>query len=134
MKKTIVIVCVVWFILVALSFSWNYHSAKKEQKAIALQAAKSFFDQIIVTRMWNANHGGVYIFVTDEIQPNPYLEDPLRDIEVNENLKLTKVNPAFMTRLLSEIAAQQEGVHFHITSLNPIRPERLQIIFFIWPP
>lgn len=109
MKKTILIVLFVWLILVILSFSWNYHSAKKEQKSIALQAAKSFFHQIIVTRTWNANHGGVYVFVTDEIQPNPYLEDPLRDIEVNENLKLTMINPAFMTRQLSEIAVQQEG-------------------------
>ena len=28
-----------------------------------------------------------------------------------------------MTRQIAEIAAKQEGVHFHITSLRPIRPE-----------
>lgn len=123
MKRTILIVVSVWIILVILSFFWNYHSAKKEQETVALQAARSFFHQITVTRTWNDNHGGVYVVVTDEIQPNPYLKDPLRDIEVNENLKLTKINHAFMTRQLSEIAEQQEGIHFHITSLLPLRPE-----------
>ena len=36
-------------------------------------------------------HGGVYVPVTIDTQPNPYLEDPLRDIKVNDNLQLTKV-------------------------------------------
>ena len=28
-----------------------------------------------------------------------------------------------MTRQIADIAARREGIHFHITSLNPIRPE-----------
>jgi len=36
---------------------------------------------------------------------------------------LTKVNPAYMTRQISEIARNKNGVLYHITSLNPIRPE-----------
>jgi hypothetical protein len=37
-------------------------------------------------------------------------------------MKLTKINPAFMTRQIAEIAARQHGARFHITSLKPIRP------------
>jgi diguanylate cyclase (GGDEF)-like protein len=107
---------------VSISFLWNYSSAKKGQETIAYQTARSFFDQIVITRRWNAGHGGVYVLIDDNTHPNPYLEDPLRDIEVNRNLKLTKVNPAFMTRQIAEIAAQQKGIYFHITSLKPIRP------------
>ncbi len=107
----------------SISFLWNYSSAKKGQETIAFQTARSFFDQIVITRRWNAGHGGVYVLINDDTHPNPYLEDPLRDIEVNRNLKLTKVNPAFMTRQIAEIAAQQKGIYFHITSLKPIRPE-----------
>jgi len=33
------------------------------------------------------------------------------------------INPAFMTRQVSEIAEKKEGIKFHITSRNPIRPE-----------
>jgi diguanylate cyclase (GGDEF)-like protein len=123
MKKSIFLISAVWILLVSISFSWNYMSAKKEQEPIAFQTARSFFDQIVITRKWNAGHGGVYVPVTDDTHPNPYLGDYLRDIEVNRNLKLTKVNPAFMTRQIAEIAAQQEGIRFHITSLKSIRPE-----------
>lgn len=123
MKKSLPTVCSIWIILVAVSYAWNYSNASKEQKTIAFQTARSFFNQIIISRSWNAVHGGVYVPVSKDTQPNPYLDDPLRDIVINESLKLTKINPAFMTRQIAEIAAKREGIHFHITSLNPIRPE-----------
>jgi diguanylate cyclase (GGDEF)-like protein len=113
----------IWIILVGASFAWNDLNANKEQKALAFQTARSFFNQVLISRSWNAMQGGVYVPVTQDTQPNPYLNDPLRDIEVNENLKLTKVNPSFMTRQIAEIAAKREGTHFHLTSLRPIRPE-----------
>jgi diguanylate cyclase (GGDEF)-like protein len=123
MKKIILIVSIIWIALVSTSFMWNYLNVKEEQKIIAFQTARSFFNQILVSRTWNAIHGGVYVPITKDTQPNPYLNDPLRDIEVDKNLRLTKVNPAFMTRQIAEIAAKQKGIQFHITSLRPIRPE-----------
>ncbi len=114
---------ILWVGLVCISLFWNLHSAQKEQETIALKTASSFFEQILITRQWNAGHGGVYVPVNNEVRPNPYLEDPLRDIPITENLFLTKVNPAFMTRQIAEIATKQHGIQFHITSLDPIRPE-----------
>jgi diguanylate cyclase (GGDEF)-like protein len=122
MKKNILLVTLIWAALVSTSFFWNYYNAEKEQQSVAFQAARSFFDQILVSRDWNAGHGGVYVPVTRDTQPNPYLEDPLRDIPVNENLTLTKINPTFMTRQAAEIAFKRKGIRFHITSLKPIRP------------
>ncbi len=120
---TVIFFILAWITLVTASFLWNYSNAKHEQERIALQSARSFFDQIVVTRLWNSRHGGVYVPITEKTQPNPYLEIAMRDIKVNDKLSLTKVNPAFMTRQLSEIALEQNGVQFHITSLSPIRPE-----------
>jgi diguanylate cyclase (GGDEF)-like protein len=120
---TMVLFILAWAILVSASFLSNYSNAKEEQERIALQSARSLFDQIVISRLWNARHGGVYVPVTEKTQPNPYLEMPMRDIKINDNLTLTNVNPAFMTRQLSEIALEQKGVQFHITSLKPIRPE-----------
>ncbi len=80
------------------------------------------FRLIEITRDWNARHGGVYVPITAETQPNPYLKDPKRDLTTLDGVKLTKVNPAFMTRQIAEIAEKMDGVKFHITSLNPIRP------------
>jgi len=125
MNGRIVIGSILWVGLVFLSLSWNLHSARKEQQTIGLQMARSFFDQILITRRWNAGHGGVYVPVSSKVTPNPYLEDPLRDIPVNDTLLLTKVNPAFMTRQVAEIAARENGIQFHITSLKPIRHENV---------
>jgi two-component system sensor histidine kinase/response regulator len=80
------------------------------------------FRMVVLTRAWNAEHGGVYVAVGEKVQPNPYLEHPRRDIVTTNGQKLTLVNPAFMTRLLAELAQTQTGTSFHITSLRPIRP------------
>jgi len=123
MKKILVLIIVIWSILVSGSFVWNYLNAQKERERISFQTARTFFNQIVLSREWNADHGGVYVPVTAHTQPNPYLEDSNRDIEISSSLKLTKINPAFMTRQLSEIAEKRHGVRFHITSRRPIRPE-----------
>lgn len=123
MKKNILLLCVIWAVLVAASFLWNYRSAVDEQKNLSFQTARSFFQQIVLFRSWNAMHGGVYVPVTPDTQPNPYLQTDRREIAVNKNLVLTKINPAFMTRQVSELAMKRDGVRFHITSLKPIRPE-----------
>lgn len=120
-KLHLSLIIALWILLITISFILNYTSAVREHEKVALQTAKSFFNLIVMTREWNAHHGGVYVPVTTETQPNPYLETPMRDIKINNNLTLTKINPAYMTRQISEIA-QKENISFHITSLNPIRP------------
>ncbi len=122
MKKNIFIVCAIWAAITASSFFWNYRNALSEQRSLAFQTARSCFQQIVLFRSWNAAHGAVFVPVTKYSQPNPYLQVPLRDIKVNKALTLTQVNPAYMTRQLSEIALIRDGIKFHITSLKPIRP------------
>lgn len=121
-KKNIILITVTWVVIIVSSFSWNFIGAKKHQIDIAFQSAKSIFNLILITRDWNSRHGGIYVTVTPETQPNPYLDVLMRDIIINDELKLTKVNPAYMTRQIAEIAEKQ-NFSFHITSLNPIRPQ-----------
>jgi len=121
MQKNIIIVATIWIFLIFLSFFSMLAIEKNLQKELAFQTARSFFDLIVMTREWNARHGGVYVPVTQKTRPNPYLDDQKRDIGVNNTLTLTKVNPAFMTRQLSEIS-KNEKVRISITSLDPLRP------------
>ena len=123
MKTTIVIINIVWMLLVSASCLWNYTKARDEQYSLSMSTARAFFDQVMLTHIWNASQGRVYVPVTKELRPNPYLVDPLRDIKVNEQLTLTRINPAFMTRQIAEISQVRQGIQFHITSLNPLRPE-----------
>jgi diguanylate cyclase (GGDEF)-like protein len=122
-KRNTLLISILWTLIIATSFAWNYTHTQRAQKRLALQTARSFFDHLLITRRWNAQHGGVYVPVTRTTVPNPYLQVPMRDIHVNDSLTLTKINPAFMTRQISEVAMAQEGLQFHITSLRPLRPE-----------
>ncbi|MDA3928262.1 MAG: DUF3365 domain-containing protein [Prolixibacteraceae bacterium] len=104
------------------SLVWNYYLIKSSAHEIAMEKSASFFQQILVSRYWNAKHSGVYVPVTDDTQPNPYLKDSLRDLTTIQGLKLTKINPSYMTRQIGEIAQNLNGLQFHLTSLNPLRP------------
>ncbi len=111
-----------WISIMIVSFSWNYYIVRTSIVKLVENKAQAFFSQIIVTRSWNSMHGGIYELITPNTQPNPYLLDSLRDLETINGLKLTKINPAFMTRQISEINKDENDLQFHITSLNPIRP------------
>ena len=121
-RTSISVIMAFWLFLVAVSLGLNLYHVNKENKRVALQTARAFFSQIVLTREWNALHGGVYVAVTGQTRPNPYLRVPRRDIVVDKGLTLTMINPAFMTRQLSELAEKKEGIRFHLTSLKPIRP------------
>ncbi len=114
---------IAWTIIAGISLMWNL----REQRGATLEAARIqariAFEKDVLYRRWNAMHGGVYVPVTETTPPNPHLDVPERDIETPGGRALTKVNPAYMTRQVHELGAEQAGVQGHITSLNPIRLE-----------
>ncbi len=123
MQKNMRALIIIWPLAVSISLLWGISHQRLDKEQEGVQAARSFFQQIVLDRAWNAGHGGIYVVVTEATQPNPHLKHPLRDHTTTDGIRLTMINPAFMTRQISEIAAGQEGVQFHITSLNPLRPE-----------
>jgi hypothetical protein len=110
------------FVGAAASVYFNVKNITSEYSQLSMQGARSIFETVLATRQWNAEHGGLYAPVSEKTFPNPYLDITLRDISA-EGLLLTKINPAFMTRQISELLRSKNGVQIHITSLNPIRPE-----------
>ncbi|MBF0230559.1 MAG: DUF3365 domain-containing protein [Desulfamplus sp.] len=124
MKKETVAVIMFWLFVVGSSYFWNMTDDRIDNKRLAFEISRAFFQQVLITRAWNAMQGGVYVPISKNVYPNPYLEDPLRDLSTDKNIDLTKINPAYMTRQIAEIASRNEnGIQFHITSLKPIRPE-----------
>jgi len=112
-----------WLATVTVSFSWNMHRIKQSTLETARTHALSSFKKDIIYRRWNAMHGGVYVPVTDTTPSNPYLAAEQRDIVTSTGMRLTLLNPAYMTRQALELQMQESGVQGHITSLQPIRPE-----------
>jgi len=111
-----------WTLLLICLGGWDVYNVRQEGKAILLSEARAFFQLIVTTRAWNASHGGVYVPVSKSTPPNPYLVTKNRDLEVRPGMTLTLLNPAYMTRQISEMIAARSNIKFHITSLNPIRP------------
>jgi len=106
----------------ALSFTIDFISKNRiqTQENILLKQAQIHFKDQVNTRKWNAHYGGVYVIPKNGTQPNPYLKNNI--LKVDENLTLIKINPAWMTRQLSE-QLQNDEFSFKITSLTPINPK-----------
>ncbi len=114
----------VWTVVVAASLIWNVFEVKHATLEVARIQARFAYEEDVFYRRWNALHVGVYVPVTEETQPNPYLSHiPDRDIRMPSGKLLTLMNPAYMTRQVHELAEKKLGIRGHITSLNPIRPE-----------
>ncbi len=113
---------IAWLTIISISAFWSVSQERKNQGDIYLEDGRNLFNLIVTTREWNARLGGIYAPISDKIQPNPYLDLPNRDITTIKGEKLTLLNPAYMTRMIAELANERDRVNFHITSLKPIRP------------
>ncbi len=112
-----------WSGFIALLGVEQYRSHDSLVVAMATAEAKGSYNKDLVYRRWVAKQGGVYVSVSEYTPPNPYLALPQRDITTTTGQQLTLINPAYMTRQVYQMAAEQYGSYGHITSLNPIRPE-----------
>ena len=120
----LVIIGLSFIVITALSLYIALGRNRQQYEDLAKVIGRAVFQELIVVRRWNAQHGGVYVPVTKEFQPNPYLEDPTRDVTTTQGMKLTKVNPEHMTRLISELLVQDKDIRvdIHMTSLKLINP------------
>ena len=85
-----------------------------------LSMARSHFNNIMLTRRWNAQYGGVYVRKEHGMESNPFLKNP--DLETVGGITLTLKNSALMTKEISELARQEGSYTFHLTSLKPLNP------------
>ena len=113
----------VWTFSITASFFWNDQQVRSlimEQAGSELRA--SFFKDLTF-RQWATKHGGVYVPVTDEIKPDPYIDYiPERDVVTPSGRVLTLINPALMVRMFNEMAQKNSETQGHISSLRPLNP------------
>ena len=109
--------------LLGISLAWNILQVRDRTLDGALIQARVAYEKDIVFRRWNNQHSGVYVDAA-VTPPNPYLADiPDRDVRTPSGKLLTLVNPAYMTRQVYELETRISGLHGHITSLEPMRPQ-----------
>jgi signal transduction histidine kinase len=119
--KYIVSITVILLVVLGLIFGVITRHHKQLVMAQTEMQAKALFQQVVITRRWVADHGGVYVEKLPWVTPNPYLANAtIRDMQ---GKRYVKENPAMVTKQLSQYA-QKEGLYvFHITSLKLMNPE-----------
>jgi len=114
----------VWTLIVAGLLTKEFIDINAYTSEIALNTARAHLNKDFSFRLWGSLHGGVYIPVSSDVQPNPYLAGlSERDIFTPSGRHLTLMNPEYMLRHLNETFSDLYGVAGHITSLKPLRPE-----------
>ena len=113
----------IWSLSIVASFFWNDQQVRSlimEQAGSELRAS---FYKDLTFRQWATKHGGVYVPVTEETQPDPYIDYiPERDVTTPSGRVLTLINPALMVRMFNEMAQKNSKTQGHISSLRPLNP------------
>lgn len=106
------------YLLLIGSFYVRVIDRIEENKNSFVTQADLHYQDIINTRSWNAGLGGVYAYPRD-YKPNPYLKN--NTIKDANGTMMIKINPAWMTRMLSEYSKNQD-YHFSLKSNTPRNP------------
>ena len=119
--KFVIGVVVVLTITMGISiYSIDRNHERLVMEQVDLQA-KVLFRQIVLTRKWIADHGGVFVEKLPWNEPSSYLKEP--EIVDDGGKRYIKESPAMVTKELSEYAKEEGLYWFHITSLKLINPE-----------
>jgi signal transduction histidine kinase len=113
---------ILFLLLLPLIYLFNYL-----EKVFLLQVKKqalTVYQQIVITRKWIAEHGGIYVEKLPWVEENPYLQKigEKTKILTREGRILIKQNPALITRQLSDLARTNNLYWFKLTSLKYINP------------
>jgi len=122
LRSHLLAACLAWTALVGAAAFITASASRESMLEQARVAARVAFEKDLTFRRWGTLRGGVYVRVTPQNQPNPYLTVPDRDLRTTNGLTLTLIKPAYMMRQIYEIQQHSAEVQGHITSLDPIRP------------
>lgn len=110
--------------LVYLNVSNLLQEQAKRRSHLLAQTAS---DKDIIMRKWVAGLGGIYAPVTPSTPPNPWLPVEGRDFTLPGGMQVTKMNPAYVTRLVHELWRAHSDIPSRIVSLKPVNPANLAL-------
>jgi signal transduction histidine kinase len=114
----------IWTLIIAASLAWNLFEVKERVLETARTQMEMAYTKNIIYRRWNTEHGGVYVEVTEEVRPNPYMSNIAeRDIVTPSGKLLTLINPALMMREVSAITMAEHDISERLVSLAPLNPD-----------
>lgn len=112
----------VWSALVGASLFFSLHNLEESSTELTRSQGREVFRLVEAMRIWNAEHGGIYVPQTGRDPPNPYLNKSTRSTETITGQPLTLLNPAYMTRQIASVIEREAGIRIHLSSLKPVNP------------
>ncbi len=123
LRKMIIYLVALWTLIVSVFLANNLWLKYNHANNGAINEAKLSLKKDLAFRTWVASHGGVYVPITKETPPNPYLSHiPKRNIQTIDKDNFTLMNPAYALAELMRNNANAYGSKNKITStilLNP---------------
>ncbi len=118
--RVLILLLLGWTLLLAVLLCWNRWHMKKTTVLLAESNARMFWEKDMLYRAWSVFHGGAYVPISKETQPNPYLKIEHRDINI-AGQEYTLVNPAYMFRKIYASGKENMTIQGRLTSLDPKR-------------
>lgn len=114
----------VWTLVTGTSLAWNLFYQQDRFKAALHAEAAAFHAMEMEYRNWIIHSGGVYVPITDQTPPSPWLSEvPERDVTTPSGKRLTLLNSSYVVRLVHQtMAGTSAPLRASIASLNPINP------------
>jgi PAS domain S-box-containing protein/putative nucleotidyltransferase with HDIG domain len=124
LKRNLKTIMFAWSLIIAASLIWNLRQQTHTNSTQLKSQVEAIHSINMEYRNWIIHNGGVYVPVTDQTKPSPWLSHiPDRDIKTPSGKQLTLLNSSYVFRLVQEnMAANGAEVKLHISSLKPINP------------
>lgn len=111
------------FLIITLIFlvflcSYELYQGFIHFRTTNLNKARDIADVTLAFRQWNSEAGEVFASKS-RIKPNPYLDPEDRDLKI-KGKELTRINPAYMTRMVSDILSDKGSIHMRMISDEPM--------------
>ncbi|MCI5226210.1 MAG: response regulator [Candidatus Electrothrix sp. AX2] len=115
-----------WTLLLVVLLCWNRWHMKKTTVLLAENNARMFWEKDILYRAWSVFHGGAYVSVSKETEPNPHVALKHRDVKI-DGQDYTLVNPSYMFKKIygDNEKGNKKGmaIQGRLTSLHPKHPD-----------
>lgn len=123
LRSGFILIVLLWTVAIGfLLYQVEYYHSKDAQR-IAMERVQMGVTKDIAYRTWVSFHGGVYVPITKDTPPNPYLSHiKYRDVVTTDGQQLTLMNPAYTLRQLMSQFKGDYGQESRITSLKVLNP------------
>ncbi|MFH1215177.1 MAG: HD domain-containing phosphohydrolase [Pseudomonadota bacterium] len=108
-------------------FFWSYSQARQSILDQVDQQARTLLLQVVITRAWVADHGGLFVIKKPGVEENLLLPKSL--IVDREGQSYLMRNPALVTREISSYAEEAGLYRFRLVSLKLKNPDNAPLDF-----